>query len=108
MGLSPIQLSVLEFLQRQFKDRLISSRTLIRPPRSPDLNPLDFYLWGHIKQKISKMDWTTIDELKVSNTATVRSINQDKLLMKRVVNSLGGRISTCLEAEVKHLVHGLN
>jgi hypothetical protein len=20
-----------------------------RPPRSPDLNPLDFYLWGHLK-----------------------------------------------------------
>ena len=19
------------------------------PPRSPDLNPLDFYLWGHLK-----------------------------------------------------------
>lgn len=20
-----------------------------QPPRSPDLNPLDFYLWGHLK-----------------------------------------------------------
>ena len=63
---------------------------------------------GYIKQKISKMDWTTIDELKVSITYAVRSINHHKLLLKRVVNSFGGRISTCLEAGGKHSDHRQN
>jgi hypothetical protein len=24
----------------------------VQPPRSPDLSPLDFYLWGHLKTSV--------------------------------------------------------
>jgi hypothetical protein len=26
------------------------------PPRSPDLNPLEFYLWGHVKSGLRRED----------------------------------------------------
>ncbi|KAJ4440649.1 hypothetical protein ANN_08796 [Periplaneta americana] len=38
------------YLNRRFPDRWIGRGGPIAwPPRSPDLNPLDFYLWGHLK-----------------------------------------------------------
>jgi len=33
------------------------------PPRSPDLNPIDFYLWGYVKNKVYSTPVTTVNEL---------------------------------------------
>lgn len=44
---------VQEFLTRTFPERLICARGNIPwPARSPDFTPLDFFFWGHLKQKI--------------------------------------------------------
>ncbi|KAJ4449249.1 hypothetical protein ANN_00646 [Periplaneta americana] len=41
------------YLDRRFPDRWIGRCGPIAwPPRSPDLNPLDFYLWGHLKSLV--------------------------------------------------------
>ncbi|KAJ4436304.1 hypothetical protein ANN_18935 [Periplaneta americana] len=41
------------YLDRKFPDRWIGrSGPIAWPPRSPDLNPLDFYLWGHLKSLV--------------------------------------------------------
>lgn len=45
--------NVKEFLRNTFHDRIISRDcTISWPPRSPDLSPNDFFLWGYIKQKV--------------------------------------------------------
>lgn len=38
------------FLKSFFGNRLVSKG--LWPPRSPDLTPLDFFLWGHLKNKV--------------------------------------------------------
>ena len=39
-----------DHLNRTFHGRLIANRGPIAwPPRSPDLSPIDFFLWGHLK-----------------------------------------------------------
>jgi hypothetical protein len=44
-------LQVRQFLDREFPNRWIGRRGAIEwPARSPDLNPLDFYLWGGYKK----------------------------------------------------------
>ena len=47
-----VKREVLQLLDREFEGRVVS-RNAIRghewPPRSPDLNPLDFFLWGFLK-----------------------------------------------------------
>jgi len=46
---------VREFLNGQFQNRLIcnfGNDTIQWAPRSPDLSPNDFFLWGHLKSKI--------------------------------------------------------
>ena len=48
-----------------FEDRIISRRVdVVWPPRSYDLTPLDYYLWGASKGKCYAAKPKTIDGLK--------------------------------------------
>ena len=45
----------MRYLDNLFGERVISRRALRGrewPPRSPDLSPLDFFLWGYLKSKV--------------------------------------------------------
>ena len=44
---------VMERLQQLFLDRIISlGRDHEWPPKSPDLTPLEFFVWGYLKSKV--------------------------------------------------------
>ena len=56
----------MEYLDGVFGERVIalnSRRGQSWAPRSPDLNPLDYYVWGVLKESVYKPTPTTIDEL---------------------------------------------
>ena len=36
----------------------------MKPPSSPDLNPCDYFVWGHLKQFVNNPLPKTIDDLK--------------------------------------------
>ncbi len=61
--------TTMEFLQEFFDDGLISW-----PARSPDLTPLDFFLWGYVKDNVFKHNPATIAELKTLITEAVAEI----------------------------------
>ena len=43
----------LKLLQETFEDRIISRGCDFPwPPRSPDLSPPDFFLWGYLKERV--------------------------------------------------------
>ncbi|GBN02190.1 hypothetical protein AVEN_59418-1 [Araneus ventricosus] len=45
--------SVQQYIVDTFQQQVIGYGGCIEgPPRSPDLNPLDFFLWGYIKQRV--------------------------------------------------------
>ena len=54
-----------DILRPIFEDRIISLRAdVVWPPRSYDLTPLDYYLWGAVKDKCYADKSETIDALK--------------------------------------------
>ena len=54
-----------EFLFTKIEDRIISRRAdVVWSPRSSDLTPLDYYLWGAVKDKCYADKPETIDALK--------------------------------------------
>ena len=54
-----------EFLIESFPNRWLGrGGPVARPPRSPELTPMDYYLWGHIK--------TLVYESKVDSRAALR------------------------------------
>ena len=57
--------ATLDVLRSGFENRIISYRAhVVWPSRSCDLTPLDYYLWGVVKDKCYADKPDTIDELK--------------------------------------------
>nr|XP_034190457.1 uncharacterized protein LOC117608861 isoform X2 [Osmia lignaria] len=52
------------YLDQTFRDRWIGRGGSVPwPPRSPDMNPLDFFFWGHLKTAVYRQPLTTRDEV---------------------------------------------
>lgn len=48
---------------------------ILWPPRSPDLNPLDFYYWGCIKEKVYANPINDVEELRHRIYEAAQQIN---------------------------------
>lgn len=67
-------LEVREWLHLTFRNRWIGSgreATVKWPPRSPEMNPLDFYFWGHLKNVVYSTPVPNVEVLreKIFNAA---------------------------------------
>ena len=68
-----------QWLAANFNNRVISLKTdFVWAPYSPDLNPLDFFLWGHLKDLVYRDSPANIEELKASITDHIRGVNGDQ------------------------------
>ena len=57
--------NAIKTLKEMFPNHLISMRGDIGwPPRSPDLNPCDYFLWGYLKSKVYTQRPRSVEELK--------------------------------------------
>ena len=86
-----------------FKDRIISKN--LWPPRSPDLTPADFFLWGLLKNKMYKHTPRTIEQLKDAIRQEIEAVNVDTLGL--VFQNLEKRIQVCLDVKGDHFQHQL-
>ena len=51
------------------------------PPRSPDLTPCEFFLWGHVKELVYVPPLpTSVDDLKTRITEALKTIDPDMLV----------------------------
>ena len=68
----------MRYLDRLFGDRVISNRSIRGrdwPARSPDLNPLDFCVWGVLKSKVYTPKPRTMVELRNNITREVAQLD---------------------------------
>jgi len=49
------------------------------PPRSPDITPLNFFLWGYVKDKVLSTPVPDITNLKARLTDAFATITEDML-----------------------------
>ncbi|XP_072398072.1 uncharacterized protein [Diabrotica undecimpunctata] len=93
---------VRNFLINLYPRRWIGRRGFIEwPPRSPDLTPLDFYLWGYLKSKLYGSQLTTVDELRQRIIEECDRIDMQTL--QRVREATKQRIYFCQEVNGEHL-----
>ena len=73
----------IDFLKKFFPGRLMSkSGDLDWPPRSPDLTPPDFFLWGYLKSKVYVNKPRTVEELKENIREEIAAIPAEMLAAK--------------------------
>ena len=79
-------------LKEFFGYRIISKD--VWPPRSPDLNPQDFYLLGAAKSTVYRDRPRTLDDLQAAIKAFIQSISSKQL-------------QACIDATGGHFQHNL-
>lgn len=90
--------SVREWLEENFPNRWIGRGGPISwPARSPDLNPLDFFVWGFIKQKVYATPPPNAEEVRIRINTAVLQITPEKL--ERVMQTIPKRLQLCLQTE---------
>ena len=65
------------------------------PPRSPDITPLDYFLWGYVKSKVYSSPAENVRELKERIQTAISSISAE--LLARVWKNLEIRLRTLKE-----------
>jgi hypothetical protein len=71
------------------------------PLWSPDLNPLDYHVWGYIKAMVCAQK-VNMREILPRILSTARSINNAAVFHK-VTNSLVTQVRKCIQAEGGHI-----
>lgn len=85
-----------------FPGRLISLNGDIEwPPRSPDLTPLDFFLWGYLKGRVYDDPPATIAQLKQRIRDEINNIPM--YLCQRVFQHLRSCLEECYEQDGRHM-----
>ena len=95
-------LTVRAWLDQHFSGRWLGRRGPHEwPPRSPDLTPCDFYLWGYTKEEVLKTKPRTLEDLEIRIQQVLNAIPNDILL--KVVRSIPGRLMKLVEANGAYL-----
>ena len=74
------------------------------PPRSPDLTPCDFFMWGFVKDYVYVPPLpTTLDELCARITAAIVDIDRD--MLQKVWQEMEFRLDVCRVTRGSHIEH---
>ena len=73
------------------------------PPNSPDLNPVDYKIWGLVQQRVYKCRVTNVDELKQRLVEVSDDLQQT--VIDLAVNQWRQRLKACVRAQERHFEH---
>lgn len=72
------------------------------PPRSPDLTPMDYFLWSEIKRRVYVSEPNTVEVLKQRIIDAFEDVKLLDLVLTSVKNNLQKRARLCIENEGGH------
>ena len=96
-------------LARSWLDENLSGRWIGRrgphewPPRSPDLTPLDFWLWGYVKNKVYSLGCRTNSELKRAIANTLSNVSIE--MVRNSFSEFYHRCRVCINEHGAHIEH---
>lgn len=102
---APAHFSILarNWLDANYPGRWIGRNGPINwPPRSPDLNALDFFLWGHLKSLVYHTPVENEQDLRQRIINGCNQIRNTPGIFERVRNSIHRRLEGCIIAGGGH------
>lgn len=73
------------------------------PPRSPDLSPLDYFLWGHLKNEVYQVMPTSLEQLRARIVHAIAQISRRSI--RRAINNMLRRARLCLNQNGEQFQH---
>lgn len=94
--------ATLDLLRKEFGEKIISRNGPVNwPPRSCDLTPLDYFLWGYVKSLVYADKPANIDALEHNITRTIADISPQ--LLEKVVGNWIDRMRFVRRSRGGHL-----
>jgi hypothetical protein len=97
---------VREWLDHHFPDRWIGrGGPILWAPRSPDLTPLDFFLWGYLKHRVFQHTITNLGNLMETILLESKKISPQQLV--NALKHFDKRMEICILANgglFEHLI----
>lgn len=75
------------------------------PPRSPDLNPCDFCIWGCLKSFVYSQPIETREQLWIRIQDACNEFTNNWGVFERIRRSLNKRLTLCIESNGRHVEH---
>lgn len=95
---------VTQYLNHNYPLRWIGrGGPILWPPRSPDLTPLDFFLWGHLKSVVYKSKVHSLEELRQRIVDECAKITP--AMLQKVRAAFEDRMYYCLAENGSHFEH---
>lgn len=95
-----------EILNERYPNRWIGRGSPIPwPARSPDLTPLDFFLWGHMKNLVYATPVESEQDLVARIVAAAGEITDNPQIFEGVRQSLERRCRLCINQNGSHFEH---
>ncbi|GBM31939.1 hypothetical protein AVEN_74241-1 [Araneus ventricosus] len=96
--------SVKQYLVEEFGEQIIRYGDFQEwPPCSPDLTPMDFFLWGYIKQQVYAIPPSTLQDLQRRITDACASVTP--AMLHRVQREVQARVQMCIAVDGEKLEH---
>jgi inhibitor of nuclear factor kappa-B kinase subunit alpha len=92
----------IELLQRETPDFITPD---LWPPNSPDLNPVDYRIWGILQERVYRKSVKDVDELKLRLIEAWSGIQQS--VIDHAIDQWRVRLNACVKAKGKHFEHML-
>ncbi|GFU50513.1 putative LOC100569746 [Trichonephila clavipes] len=94
--------ATIDFLRDTFGDRLISRFGPVNwPPRSCDLTPLDYFLWGYVKSLVYADKPQTLDHLEDNIRRVIANIRPQ--IMKKIIENWTSRLDYIPASRGNHM-----
>ena len=86
-------------LQELFPNRVVAlGHQPEWPARSPDLTPLDFFLWGYLKEKVYHTVPANLDDLRNRINREVQALRRTRMV-RRAVQDMARRAQRCIQLQ---------
>lgn len=93
-------------LNERFPNRWIGRGGAIAwPARSPDLNPIDFFLWGYFKEIVYHTENNTEAEVREKIRAAIQQIKNNRRAFRMLKRNFIRRCRLCIRTQGRHFEH---
>ena len=93
---------VRQFINDTFNMWIGRGGTIAWPPRSPDLTPLDYYVWGYLKQQVYSTPVQNVGELR-NRILRASELLRGELNLKATVKEFRKRLRMCIRGNGRHI-----
>ena len=89
------------FIQRWIGRGGVNDTNIPWPPRSPDLTPMDFFLWGYIKKLVYTKNYQDLDQLKNAIVAAFQLVTGE--MVTSALANFVKRLNLVVKANGRHI-----